>query len=179
MFTLWRAVLVTPRWRVKYVLPYPYNWSLSVGYLNHGNWINDTSTIDLLQPCRQFLDTMEILKQFVFLYGVLAIHKSCKNCRRKCSRKFPDVRLPKITTVFKHLKRIRARDCLLERKGAPRRQVLPQKKLEKVGARYSLARLAQLTGLSATPGRITIKLMNITQLWFTNLTTQTAEWGCN
>lgn len=119
-------------WVPKCILSYPYNSSLPVGYLNHGNWISDASTIDLLHPCRQFLDTMEILKQFVFLYALLAIYKSYKNYRRKCSRNIPDVRVPKMTTVFKHLKRIRARDSILERKRAPRRQALPQKKLEKL-----------------------------------------------
>jgi hypothetical protein len=124
---------------------------------------------------------MEILKQYVFLYAVLAIYISHNDYRRKCSRKFPDVHLPNMTTILKYLKRIRARDSILERKRAPRRHVLPEKKLEKIGARlekstsYSLVRITQLTGLSATPGRIAIKLMNIRQLWFTNSTTKIVE----
>jgi hypothetical protein len=119
----------------KCIQPYPDHWSLPVGYLNHGNWISDASTIGLLHTCKQFLDPMEILKHFLFLYAVLAIYKSYKNYRRKCSRKFPNVHFPMLTRVLKYLKRIRARDSILERKRAPRRHVLPEKKLENVGAR--------------------------------------------
>jgi len=82
-----------------------------------------------------------------------------------------------MTTVLKYLKRIRARDSILERKRAPRRHVLPEKKLENIGARlekstrYSFVLVVQLPGFSATPGRIPVKLMNIRQLWFTTSTT--------
>ena len=70
---------------------------------------------------------------------------------------------------------------ILNRKRTRRRHVLPEEKLQKTGPRLkkstrkSLVRLAQLKGLSATSGRIAPKLLNISQLWFTNYTTQIAE----
>jgi hypothetical protein len=95
------------------------------------------------------------LEQRAFLYDTYVKYGSA----RKCRRKFRDERVPSGQTIHNFVNKLWATGLLVDKKQKQKRPVLTEEKLDATGARWSLKRLAQETGLSKSSARTGTQLL--------------------
>jgi hypothetical protein len=107
------------------------------------------------------------LEQRVFIYDCYVKTNSCKLCRRKFRRKFPETTGPSGVTISILVKKFRTHDILIDRKPLKRSSVLTEEKLDAIGHRLEnsprrfLRRLAQQSRVSVGCAWKATKLLHI------------------
>jgi inhibitor of nuclear factor kappa-B kinase subunit alpha len=107
------------------------------------------------------------LEQRIFLYDSYVKRKSYKSCKRRFLRKYPGVRVPASSTIFKLVKKVRSTGSVLDKKYSRQNAVLTEEVLDEIGARLehsppkSLARLAQEVKVSTTTAWKATKILHL------------------
>jgi hypothetical protein len=89
------------------------------------------------------------LEQQIFLYDSYVKKKSFKSCKRRFRHRFPGVRIPASSTIFRLMKKVHSTGSFLDKNYTRQNNVLAEETLDEIGARLehsphkSLARVAQ------------------------------------